>query len=235
MEKKDCFSCKNKDCLISQNLGVLMDTEFLSEKHTIFTKRNQNFMLEGAPIHGLFFVYTGKVKVYKTGINGREQILRFAKDGEIIGHRGFTIGEYHEVSAKTLDETILCNFPHSTLLKMLKSIPELTFSFMKFFSEELSRSETKVQKFAQMNVREKVIDTLLYLNRKFGQTNGFLNIVLSRKEIADYAGTTDEQVIRMLSALKKEQLIHSKGKSIGIRNLDCLKSEISDHMFFISS
>lgn len=86
-----------------------------------------------------------------------------------------------------------------------------------------------------MNVREKVVDTLLYVNRKFGQQNGFLSILMTRKEIADFAGTTEEQVIRVISALKKEKLIVSNGKHLGIPNIELLKKEIDDHHYFIQS
>ena len=98
---------------------------------------------------------------------------------------------------------------------MLHEIPNLTFDLMLFYAEELNRSETKVRKFAQMTVREKVIDSFLYINRKFGQTDeGFFNIQLPRKDFADFAGTTEEQVIRIISSLKKENLLITKGKKI---------------------
>jgi len=118
-------------------------------------------------------------------------------------------------------------------LKVLKSVPSLTFDFMSFYSEELNRSETKVRKFAQMSVREKVIDALLYLNRKFGQKDGFLNLQPSRKEMADFTGTTDEQVTRVISALKKEELVKSEAKNLGILDIKTLKREISEHNYFI--
>jgi len=206
MLKKDCISCKNENCLIKQNLKEIDEAGFLDYKHTITCKKSRNFILEGAPVHGLFFVYNGKAKVYKTGINGREQIVRFAKDGEIIGHRGFGAGQFYQVSAETVEDTILCEFTNNILHDMLKAIPNLTFNMMTFYAEELNKSETKVRKFAQMTVREKVIDAILYINRKFGQTNSFLNVKLSRKEIADFAGTTEEQVIRVISSLKKEKI-----------------------------
>ena len=120
-------------------------------------------------------------------------------------------------------------------MEMLQKIPALTFNVMTFYAEELNRSETKVRKFAQMTVREKVIDAILYINRKFGQTNDFLNVRLSRKEIADFAGTTDEQVIRVISSLKKEKLLHTEGKKIGITDVEKLKKEIAEHNFFLNS
>ena len=121
-------------------------------------------------------------------------------------------------------------------MKMLHEIPNLTFDLMLFYSEELNRSETKVRKFAQMTVREKVIDSFLYINRKFGQSEeGFFKIQLSRKDFADFAGTKEEQVIRIISSLRKENLIITEGKKLGISNVPLLKKEISEHNFFLDS
>ena len=106
---------------------------------------------------------------------------------------------------------------------------------MLFYANELNRSESKVKSISQMTVRERVIDTLLYINRKFGNLNGYLNLPLRRKEYADYAGTTEEQVIRIFSSLKKEGLISAKGKKIGIINIDILKNEISEHNYYLDS
>ena len=178
----------------------------------------------------------GIAKVYNTGINGREQILRFALNGEVLGQRGFSTQQYYAVSSLTLEETTLCHFSTENLQMMLKSSSSLAYDFMVFYAEELNRSETKVRKFAQMTVREKVIDSLLYINRKFGHDEkGFLKLTLSRRNIADFAGTTEEQVIRTLSALKKEKLLKCEGKKIGIVDIDKFALEIDEHHYFLQS
>lgn len=233
--KADCSTCKNSTCLIKKNYLSEKAKHHTDKKVTIACKKGQNFIIEGAPVHGLFFVYKGKAKVAKTGINGREQIVRFVGDGEIIGHRGFGGGQFYQINAVALEHTVLCNFSNDTMKSMLKEVPELTYDFMLFYADELNRSETKVKKFAQMTVREKVIDAILYINRKFGQSSGFLNLQLSRKEIADFAGTTDEQVIRIISSLKKEGLLLAEGKKLGIVDIPKLKKEIADHNFFLDS
>lgn len=233
--KFDCQSCANTNCLIKKNGLTDVGLEFVAQKHTMNCKKSQHFIIEGAPVHGLFFVYNGKVKVGKSGINGREQIVRFACDGEIIGHRGFGAGQFYQINAVALEDTILCSFSNEVLQKMLQKIPSLTYDLMLFYAEELNKSESKVRKFAQMTVREKVIDALLYIHRKFGQNQESFNVQLSRKEIADFAGTTDEQVIRVISSLKKEDLISSKGKLLRINNVELLKNEINDHHFFLGS
>ena len=230
-----CDICHNRDCIIKKHCLDEGSVKYLVEKHTIHCKKGQQFILEGAPVHGLYFVFRGKVKVAKTGFQGREQIVRFAKDGEIIGHRGFGSRESYQISAVALEDTTLCYFKNDILQQMLHEMTHLTYDFMLFYAEELNRSETKVRKFAQMTVREKVIDALLYIYRKFGQQSEYLNVKLSRKEIADFAGTTDEQVIRVISSLKKENLLRAKGKLLGIVDIDLLRKEISEHNFFLDS
>ena len=110
IENTSCFSCENNDCLIKRNLTAFENSDMLNEKSNLRCKRGQQFIMEGAPVNGLFFVLKGKVKVFRTGINGREQIVRFAKEGEIIGHRGFGTEESYSIGAIALEDTRLCYF-----------------------------------------------------------------------------------------------------------------------------
>jgi len=121
------------------------------------------------------------------------------------------------------------------LQEVLLNNPEFTYDFMLFYANELNRSESKVKSISQMTVRERVIDTLLYIHRKFDDIDGFINLPLSRKEYADYAGTTEQQVIRVFSTLKKEGLIIAKGKKIGIADISSLKKEINEHNYFLDT
>lgn len=230
-----CSSCINQGCLIKRNLKTEMVLNFSQERREIRCKKGQQFIMEGAPVTGLFFVLKGKVKVLRTGLNGKEQIVRFAKEGEIIGHRGFGTEESYSIGAIALEDCVLCYFSKETLQRVLKVDPSFTYDLMLFYANELNKSEAKVKSLSQMTVRERVIDTLLYINRKFGQHSNFIALVLSRREYADYAGTTEEQVTRVFSALKKENLIHTKGKFIGIPDSTLLKQEIKEHNFYLDS
>ena len=230
-----CMACTNESCLIKKNLKSPIVANFTELRKEIRCKKGQQFIMEGAPVTGLFFLLRGKVKVLRTGLHGKEQIVRFAKDGEIIGHRGFGTEESYTISAIALEDCVLCYFSKEKLQQVLKIDPALTYDLMLFYANELNRSEIKVKSLSQMTVRERVIDTLLYIDRKFRQRNGFLDLPLSRKEYADYAGTTEEQVIRTFSALKKEALIIAKGKRIGIPDVSLLKKEISEHNFYLDA
>ncbi|MFD2529695.1 Crp/Fnr family transcriptional regulator [Polaribacter marinaquae] len=227
-----CNLCNSKNCLIHKINETFLDNN-TSQSTIIKCKRSQQFIIEGAPVNGLFFIKKGTVKVFRTGINGREQIVRFAKSCEIIGHRGFGTQEYYSIGAIAIQDTELYYFSKEYLQKILLENPKFSYEMMLFYANELNRSENKVKSISQMTVRERVIDSLLYIYRKFGDLRGFLNLPLSRKEYADYAGTTEEQVIRVFSALKKERLIITKGKKIAINNLQSLKNEISEHNYYL--
>jgi len=230
-----CLSCGNETCLIKKNLKSPVVTEFTEIRKEIRCKKGQQFIMEGAPVTGLFFLLKGKVKVVRTGLHGKEQIVRFAKEGEIIGHRGFGTDEFYPISAIALEDCVLCYFSKEKLQEVLKIDPSFTYDLMLFYANELSQSEVKVKYLSQMTVRERIIDTLLFLHRKFGQHKDFLLLPLSRKEYADYAGTTEEQVIRTFSTLKKENLIVAKGKKIGIPDVSILKKEIAEHKFYLDT
>lgn len=230
-----CDTCTNNSCLIRARSGDDGASAFLKQKSTIVYKKSQNVIIEGSPVHGLYFVHSGTVKVLNTGIQGREQILRITQEGEMIGIRGFSTRQAYQVGAVALTDAVVCTFQLDLMKDMLLNLPKLTYDLMNVYAEELLRSETKVRKFAHMNVREKVVDSLLYIHRKFGQENDFLTLPLSRKEIADLAGTTEEQAIRTISALKKDGLIHTKVKKIGIPDVEKLRKEISEHHYFIQS
>ena len=230
-----CQTCENLKCLIKRRLPILNDSRLVQQKNNINCKKGQQFIIEGAPVNGLFFILEGKVKVFRTGINGREQIVRFAKEGEIIGHRGFGTEEYYSIGAIALEQVKLCYFSKDLLQEALRENPKFTYDMMLFYANELNKSESKVKTISQMTVRERVVDTILYINRKFGTLNGFLNLPLSRKEYADYAGTTEEQVIRVFSTLKKEKLISAQGKKIGVLDMAGLKKEINEHNYFLDS
>lgn len=230
-----CKLCNNENCLIKRNIKPNSAFNLAQNKGEIRCKKGQQFILEGAPVNGLFFLLKGKAKVFRTGINGKEQIVRFASNGDIIGHRGFGTEEFYSIGAVALEDSILCYFSKDALQSALFKDAEFTYDFMLFYANELNKSESKVKSLSQMTVRERVVDALLYINRKFRHKNNYLDLVLSRRDYADFVGTTEEQVIRVLSSLKKDNLIITHGKKIGIPNVSLLQKEIDEHNFYLHS
>lgn len=235
MEAKhtSCRQCLNDNCLIRKHSHLPEIQEYINQKNTFRCHTGQQFILEGAPVNGLYFIYEGNVKVYKHTATLDSQIIRFSKNGEIVGHRGFGTNYVYDISASSLSDTILCNFSSEVLIAMLHKAPALMFDFMLFYADQLQKSEANAKRFAQMTVREKVISGFMFIERKFGQTDGFMNLTLSRKDIADYAGTSTDQVIRVISQLKKEGLLTAKGRKLGIPDITALKKQLEETSYFL--
>lgn len=228
-----CHSCMNENCLIRKNIHEEAIWPYLEKKNTFPCQKDQQFILEGAPVNGLYFIQQGCVKVFKQTASKESQIIRFSKDGEIVGHRGFGTNYVYDISASALTDSILCNFSSDVLIEMLHKAPPLMFDFMLFYADQLQKSEANAKRFGQMSVREKVINGLLFIGQKFGQTDGFINITLSRKDIADFAGISTDQVIRVISALKKENLLIAKGKRLGIPDAEKFAAQFRETQYFL--
>jgi CRP/FNR family transcriptional regulator, anaerobic regulatory protein len=229
----NCDLCPNATCVIKKHSHAPVLQKHLGQKHMFRCNKGQQFILEGAPVNGLYFIHDGCVKVSKQTANLESQIIRFSKNGEIVGHRGFGTSFVYDISAAALDDTVLCHFASDTLIEMMHLYPPLMFDFMLFYAEQLQKSEANAIRFGKMSVRDKVVNGLLFIKQKFGQTDGFFNITLSRKDIADFAGTSQEQVIRVISTLKKEGLLVAKGKRLGIPDLPKMESELVASGYFL--
>lgn len=224
--KVTCSTCSNLNCLVKKHSNSANVKPYLEHKNTIRCKTSQQFILEGAPVTGLYFIYSGVVKVYKQSADGKDQIIRFSKNGEIIGHRGFGTNYVYNISASAIEDAVLCNFSADVLIEVLHKEPAMMFDFLLFYADQLQKSEANAKRFLQMSVRDKVMNGLLFIHNKFGQKDGYFTITLSRNDIADFAGTSREQVTRMVSSLKKENLIVVKGKKLGIPDIEAFERSL---------
>jgi CRP-like cAMP-binding protein len=93
-----------------------------------------------------------------------------------------------------------------------------------FYAKELQESEKNMRNLAHMPVKGRIAEALLTLADKFGiNEQGFIDIVLSRQDLASFAGTTYETVFRILNEFIEENIIAVSGKNISIQNVEKLK------------
>lgn len=196
-----------------------------ANKKTIHFKKGELIFTEGDEVNGIYFIFKGTVKVHKKWGNEKELIIRFAKDGEIIGHRGLGDEIFYPVSATSLESTTVCYIDMAFFKAALKINNDFTIRLLLFYAEELQRSERKMNNLAHMQVKGRIASSLLSLKNKFGATvDGEINIILSRQDLASYAGTTYETVFRILNEFIREEFITINNKNIAILNEGQLKS-----------
>jgi CRP-like cAMP-binding protein len=190
-----------------------------NHKHT----KGQVIFKENEEVKGIFFVYDGTVKVHKHWGNNKELILRFAKKGNIMGHRGLGEDLMYPVSGTAIESTTTCFFPLDFFQASLKVNYDFLYELMQFFATELKESERNMRNLAHMPARNRIAQALLTLEEKFGTTgDNYINIAISRQDLASFAGTTYETVFRVLNELISEKLIDIDEKQLRILNRDIL-------------
>jgi CRP-like cAMP-binding protein len=193
------------------------------EKDFRHYKRGDILYQEGNRISGFFCINSGIIKVFKTGVDGKEQIIRFARRGEIIAYRSVLSNEPACTSAKVVEDCQVCFIPAELLIQFVKTNPSFAFEIVKLTCHELAEANSYITDIAQKTVRERVAEVLLNLVKDFGlDDQKYLRISLTREELANIVGTATESVIRLLSEFKSDGLIELNGRKIKVLDLNGL-------------
>ncbi|MGD0341785.1 MAG: Crp/Fnr family transcriptional regulator [Bacteroidales bacterium] len=182
-------------------------------------KRGDILYTEGSRISGFYCIHSGIIKVFKTGLDGKEQIIRFAKPGEIIAYRSVLSSEVACTSARVIEDCQVCFIPSDILISLVKSNPVYALELLKLACHELGEANSFITDIAQKTVRERLAEILLLLLNDFGlDEQNYLQISLTREELANIVGTATESVIRLLSEFKTDRLVELNGRRIKILN-----------------
>jgi CRP/FNR family transcriptional regulator, polysaccharide utilization system transcription regulator len=218
-----------KECVVDlETMFTSLKAEELDqlgfEKGCDFYKRGDIVYHEGNRMSGCYCVNKGVIKLYKTGIEGKEQIIAFAKKGDLIGFRSVLSGELACTTGKVIDDAVLCFIPAETLFALVKSNPEFSMQLMQLTCKELGEANQFITDIAQKTVRERLAEVLIMLMESFGLDESFtLQISLTREELANIVGTATESVIRLLSEFKGDKLIELNGRKIKILDSKTLR------------
>ncbi len=187
-------------------------------------KRGDILYTEGSRISGFYCIHTGIIKVFKTGLDGKEQIIRFAKPGDIIAYRSVLSNEVACTSAKVIEDSQVCFIPSEILISLVKSNSTYAHELLKLACHELGEANSFITDIAQKTVRERLAEILLLLVHDFGlDSQNFLQISLTREELANIVGTATESVIRLLSEFKTDKLVELNGRKIRVMNIKGLE------------
>lgn len=189
-----------------------------SSKQRIQFKKNQVIFREGDKPQGLFCISSGSVKLSRIDENGNEILLKVYIPGNIIGYRALFAHESYQATAIAHEDVEICFVQESVLKNMMEKDLELALSFLKQMSQDIREYEARIASVVTKSVPQRVAEALLVLKRALPDSKW------TRKEIAEWAGTTPETVIRTLAQFQEEGLIVQEGRSIQIQNKDLLSN-----------
>lgn len=180
-------------------------------------KKGEALFMEGENVNGVFCIKEGVCKMTKLSANGKDQIVKLTQRGELLGQRSLISDEPANLSAIAVEDMEVCFIPKSEILGFFNHNNTFSMNIMKSVCGDLKEADDTLVDLAQKNVKERLAQTLLYLEEKFGVLeDNSLKLQLSREEIASIIGTATESCIRLLSEFKKLGLIELNGKKITI-------------------
>lgn len=188
------------------------------KKNCTSYKKGQQIFHENTYPFGLYCISSGKIKIARTGDEGKEQIIRLAKAGDILGYRALLSGDKYSCYAEAIEDSALCFIPKDEFLNLVNKNANVSIGLMKLLSEDLKVAQQKITDLAQKPVRERLAEALLVLKETYGfeGDDATLNVVLSREELANIIGTATETTIRLISEFKNDGIIELNGKKIKI-------------------
>lgn len=192
----DCDDCER----IDQNpiCSIKAAREQLQrDRLTSVFKAGQTIFYQGNSPIGLYVIQKGLVKLESLSPDGAGNTLRLVGPGEALGYRALFAGDVYRASAIVVEDVTACFISKSVINSMIEQHPSVAFNFLNKLSQDLRLAEDKWVHQVEHDASERVAEALIFLNDHFqGQP-------WTRQEIAQWAGTTAETVMRTLSQFEK--------------------------------
>ncbi len=205
---------------------TLKEKEFLKQNYTCaFYKKGEIIFKEGDKPMGLMILAEGKVKIFKEGVGGREQIVRMAKPVGFIGYRALFAEENHTATAVAIEDCVSCIVDKESVFRVMRSNAELSMSVIQSFASELGFSHDRTVTLTQKHIRGRLAESLIFLKDTYGyeDDNKTIKIYLSREDVANLSNMTTSNAIRTLSTFAQEGVISIDGRKIRILDLSKLE------------
>lgn len=184
-------------------------------------RRNEYIFREGDKPSGFMMLVTGKVKIFKEGVGGREQIIRMSKPMGVIGYRAFFADENHIATAVTLEDSVIASVSMEFIMNRAIRNSDFSLRLIRKLARELGFANMRTVTLTQKHIRGRLAESLILLADKYGfeHDNTTLRVYMSREDIANLSNMTTSNAIRTLSTFANEKLITIDGRKIKILDL----------------
>jgi CRP/FNR family transcriptional regulator len=188
-------------------------------------KRGESIFFEGDPGTGFYMVITGKVKIFKVSLSGKEQILHIFGVSEPFGEVPVFHDQPFPANATALEKTSLIFFPRKDFVELVYTMPSLVMNMLAVLSMRLRRFATQIENLSLKEVPERLAGYLLYLAEEQGDSHK-VELQISKGQLASLLGTIPETLSRIFARMSEEGLIRVEGKSISLLTLEGLKEKV---------
>lgn len=188
-------------------------------------EKNVTIYSEGDEPKNLLCLLNGKVKIYKEGVGGRNQIVRVVRPVEYFGYRAAFSEEKYVTGAAAFEASTLAIIPMHLIFSIAEKNAHLCNFFIRKLAKALGKSDERTVNLTQKHIRGRLAESILFLKENYGveEDGCTLSIYLSREDMANLSNMTTSNAIRTLSLFAQEKMIAIDGRKIKIINEDALR------------
>ncbi len=181
-------------------------------------KKNELIYRENEDPKFLMCIFKGKVKIYKEGIGGRNQIMRLMSPVQYFGYRAYFANEAYVTEAAAFECSTIAMIPMEIIEELIMKNNALAMFFIRELATDLGESDERTVNLTQKHIRGRLADSLIFLLEKYGtEADGCtINIYLAREDLANLSNMTTSNAIRTLSSFCSEGILTVDGRRLKI-------------------
>ncbi|MFN2422912.1 MAG: Crp/Fnr family transcriptional regulator, partial [Cryomorphaceae bacterium] len=145
--------------------------------------------------------------------------------GDLLGYKALLSENHYAQTAEALDDCIICFVAKEDFVSLIRPDTQFYMDLLKTVCDENTQMAEQMTRMAQQSVRQRLALTLVMLKETYGiehETEGEIEINLTREDLANIVGTATESLIRLLNGFKKDNLIETKGRKIRVLDAEGL-------------
>jgi CRP-like cAMP-binding protein len=198
--------------LTEQERGLLRKNAYIQH-----FRKNQKIYSEGDEPKDLMCLLKGKVKIFKEGVGGRNQIIRMIKPVQYFAYRAFFAQEKYLTDAAAFETSTVCMVPMHVVTDILQDNFQLCQFFIKQLSVDLGIADERTVNLTQKHIRGRLADSLISLIDSYGlEEDNTIGVYLAREDLANLSNMTASNAIRTLSNFVTEKVIVLDGRKIKV-------------------
>lgn len=196
-------------------------------------KKNGTIFIEGEPGEGFHYIKTGKIKIVKASVDGREHIINILGPGEVFAEVLLFNDEAYPATALALEDSCVGVIRNDKLEAILVDHPRIALHIIKVMSKKIRFIQMKIKSLAFSDSYAKIAQTLEGLARRYGRKTARgleIDLNMTRQDVANLAGTTRETASRVVSIMKKDKVLDADERRIIILDQDGLRQYYENQM-----
>ncbi|GAB3059998.1 Crp/Fnr family transcriptional regulator [Virgibacillus ainsalahensis] len=193
-------------------------------------RHGTHIFMHGDPLTNVYFIYQGKIKIYKTDFHGKEQIVNILGPGDMFPHQGFFRKGDYPANAQVIEDAVLLYIPIDSFENFLMTNPEISVKLLRVLGDRIIDLQHRLEEKILHNTYEQIILLLLRLaknnDNKTLENHTRIPTKFTNQELANMIGSSRETLSRTITQLKKKDFLYTDKNGYFVLDIAALEDEL---------